>query len=95
MGYTLAGHLVKSGWNVACVDVNVENGKRAASELGPNADFFQANVASYASQASMFQAVWDKWHRLDALCANAGVVDRSSVYILNHRNSVEYVLHCS
>ncbi|KAI7696478.1 hypothetical protein KC353_g17513, partial [Hortaea werneckii] len=53
---------------------------------------FQADVASYASQAAMFKAVWQAWGRIDLLCANAGIVDKSSVYIYNWRGkSVEDV----
>ena len=33
----------------------------------------------------MFQAVWEKWTRLDVLIANAGHVDRGSVYHLGRR----------
>ncbi|KAL2357101.1 hypothetical protein BJ546DRAFT_1058713 [Cryomyces antarcticus] len=58
-------------------------------ELGSHADFFECNVADYDSQADMFQAVWVKHGRIDALCANAGIVDRSSLYILDYRNSEE------
>jgi NAD(P)-dependent dehydrogenase (short-subunit alcohol dehydrogenase family) len=39
------------------------------------------------SQASMFQAVYEKYGRLDALCANAGIVDKSSIFIFEHRGS--------
>lgn len=28
------------------------------------------------SQARAFQEVWDRYGRLDALCANAGIVDK-------------------
>lgn len=28
------------------------------------------------SQAKMYQQIWDKHGRLDALCANAGIVDK-------------------
>lgn len=55
--------------------------------LGPNAAFFHADVSSYASQASAFLAVFKKWQRIDALLANAGIVDRSSIYILGHKNN--------
>lgn len=58
-----------------------------ASSLGPNAAYFHANVASYASQAAAFTAVWERWGRLDALLANAGIVDQSSLYILRHRGA--------
>lgn len=37
----------------------------------------------------MFSSVWSTWGRLDALCANAGIVDRSSVFILNWRGKDE------
>jgi NADP-dependent 3-hydroxy acid dehydrogenase YdfG len=59
---------------------------RSAS-LGPNAAFWEVNVADYDSQARMFNAVFKKWGRIDALLANAGIVDKSSIYILNYRNS--------
>lgn len=32
--------------------------------------------ADVHSQAQMFQEVWDKYGRIDALCANAGIVDK-------------------
>ncbi len=44
-------------------------------------------MASYDSQAKAFAAVWEKWGRIDALLANAGIVDRSSVFILKHRQA--------
>lgn len=90
MGTELATHLVRSGWNVACADIN-KHAEKIAGKLGPAAEFFETNVADYNSQASMFQAVWNKWGRIDVLCANAGVVDRSSVYILKHKNSKKSV----
>lgn len=93
MGASLAERLVQEGWNVACVDINEDQGQQTAEKLGPNAKFFHADVAKYSSQATMFNAVWNEWHRLDALCANAGIVDRSSVYILNHKDSHSYVGH--
>lgn len=34
----------------------------------------------------MFSAVWKAYGRIDVLCANAGIVDKSSVYILNWRS---------
>lgn len=76
---------------VACVDIDPKAGTKLVDDLGSNAKFFQADVASYDSQARMFQQVWDTWGRIDALLANAGIVDRSSIYILGHRNKDEYV----
>lgn len=59
----------------------------SAGQLGKNAAFFKSDVASYDSQAHAFKSVWSRWGRIDALLANAGIVDRSSVYILKHRGA--------
>jgi len=85
MGEALATHFIAKGWNIACVDVQREAGEKLAASLGDNAAFFYANVADYDSQAAMFQAVHDKWGRIDALLANAGIVDKSSLFILDWR----------
>ncbi|KFZ04683.1 hypothetical protein V501_09070 [Pseudogymnoascus sp. VKM F-4519 (FW-2642)] len=85
MGEALATHFATRGWNVACVDVQREAGEKLVASLGDNSAFFYANVADYDSQATVFQAVYNKWGRIDALLANAGIVDKSSLYILDWR----------
>jgi NAD(P)-dependent dehydrogenase (short-subunit alcohol dehydrogenase family) len=35
----------------------------------------------------MFQAVWNKWSRIDVLIANAGGLDKDSKYIFGHRDA--------
>ncbi|KAF2837877.1 15-hydroxyprostaglandin dehydrogenase [Patellaria atrata CBS 101060] len=85
MGLALSRDLVNRGWKVAMADINPN--VELSKELGDKAEFFKCNVADYDSQAEMFQKAWDKFGRIDALCANAGIVDRSSVYILDHRGS--------
>ncbi|KAI0159278.1 hypothetical protein BJ166DRAFT_580126 [Pestalotiopsis sp. NC0098] len=87
MGVALATHFVGKGWSVALFDVNDQGGQEIAESLGPNAAYFHADVSSYDSQASAFLQVYKKWGHIDALLANAGIVDRSSVYILAHRNA--------
>lgn len=89
MGDALARNLISKGWNVACFDVQQAAGEKLVAELGERAHFIKCNIADYADQAKAYQQVWDRWGRLDALLANAGIVDRSSVYILNHRGSKE------
>lgn len=37
----------------------------------------------------MFTSVFQKWGQIDALCANAGIVDRSSIYILDWKDKDE------
>ncbi|KAF2684447.1 NAD(P)-binding protein [Lentithecium fluviatile CBS 122367] len=49
--------------------------------------FVQCDVKSYASQASLFEAVWKRWCRLDVLIANAGCVDRGSHYNFGRRHA--------
>lgn len=89
MGAALSKTLIILGWKVACVDIQSGPGILFAESLGPNASFFHANVASYSSQAAMFTAVWEKWGRIDALCANAGIADKSSLYVLDWRGKDE------
>jgi NAD(P)-dependent dehydrogenase (short-subunit alcohol dehydrogenase family) len=48
--------------------------------------FVYCDVKSFTSQKSLFQKVWEKWSRLDVLIANAGCVDRGSVYNLGRRH---------
>jgi NAD(P)-dependent dehydrogenase (short-subunit alcohol dehydrogenase family) len=90
MGEQLARTLVDKGWRVACVDLNVKGGQKLADELGESAMFIRTDVASYDSQAETFDKVFKTWGRIDALLANAGIPDRSSVYILSHRGKDEY-----
>ena len=74
MGEALARDLVQHGWNVMMADI--QPNAALSLELGENADFSTTNVADYDSQAVTFQKTWDKWGRIDALCANAGIVDK-------------------
>lgn len=90
MGEGLSRDLISKGWAVACVDVQEQAGKALVAELGPNAYFIKCDIADYDDQARMYAEVWQKWGRIDALLANAGIVDRSSIYILDHRNSDRY-----
>ncbi|KAI1607949.1 15-hydroxyprostaglandin dehydrogenase [Exophiala viscosa] len=87
IGEALATELVRRGWRVALVDMNADAGEKLATVLGPDAQFFQCNVASYQDQANMFSRVWETWGQIDALCANAGILDRGSLYIFEHRHS--------
>ncbi|RDW77008.1 hypothetical protein BP6252_05061 [Coleophoma cylindrospora] len=87
MGEALATHLVSKGWLVGCFDLQRGPGEKLVAELGENAVFVEVDVANYDSQARGFEAVFSRWGRIDALLANAGIVDRSSIYILNYRDS--------
>jgi NAD(P)-dependent dehydrogenase (short-subunit alcohol dehydrogenase family) len=74
MGLALSRELVGRGWKVAMADI--QPNAELSKELGDKAEFFKTDVADYDSQAETFQATFNKWGRIDALCANAGIVDR-------------------
>jgi NADP-dependent 3-hydroxy acid dehydrogenase YdfG len=80
MGEALSRHLVSTGWNVAMADIR--QNEALSKELGDKAAFFSTNVADYHSQAKTFQGAWDKWGRIDALLANAGICDKKYVVII-------------
>jgi NAD(P)-dependent dehydrogenase (short-subunit alcohol dehydrogenase family) len=118
MGMALVRDLMQRGWNVALADINEnkpfaeELGQNASFHQCNVADydryvclerkFRSSRSLSFYSQAEMFQSVWDRYGRIDALCANAGIVDKrwssrnilkmnltvgSSIYIFDHRGS--------
>lgn len=74
MGMAITSRLIEKGWNVAIADIKPN--AEFAEQLGDTCTFYKCDVANYDSQAKMFQQVWDKHGRIDALCANAGIVDR-------------------
>lgn len=88
MGIDIAKHLHGKGWKVAIVGRKQAAGDAVVREIDDeaNARFFAAHLEDYASQAAMFKAVWDTWGRIDLLCANAGIVDKSSIYIYGWRS---------
>lgn len=89
MGEALVRDLTADNWNVAIVDLNEKAGGELVEQLKPNVEFFAANVASYDDQAKVFTQVWQKWGRIDAYLASAGIGDRQSIYIFDHRGKDE------
>lgn len=82
IGLALATRLVHKNWRVALLDINQDAGTALAATLGPSTLFIPVDVASYASQSAAFATAFAHFGRLDALCANAGIVDRWSLYDL-------------
>lgn len=76
----------------------VQEGQKLAASLDPEGKttlFAECHVESYESQAAVFKAAWAKWARIDALIANAGIVDKGSRYNFAHRSAaVEDVPPC-
>jgi NAD(P)-dependent dehydrogenase (short-subunit alcohol dehydrogenase family) len=92
--------LHKKGYRVAICDLRKRgrdvdevqektSGEQLADFLdlsGETAIFVECDVRSYTSQKTLFQHVWNKWNRLDVVIANAGCVDRGSIYNFKRRN---------
>jgi NAD(P)-dependent dehydrogenase (short-subunit alcohol dehydrogenase family) len=79
------------GYRIAICDLEekARDGEQLADSLnllGGTAMFVQCDVRSYTSQKELFRQVWIKWKRLDVVIANAGCVDRESVYNFDRRN---------
>lgn len=64
-------------------------GEALAASLGPNALFFQADVAQYESQAKVLREVYRIWGQIDMFIPNAAVVDQSSFYLYDWQRSHE------
>ena len=72
IGFACAKRYIAQGCKVLLVDVKAE-GAAAAAELGPNADFFQADVSDKAQVEAMVASAMTAWGRIDILVNNAGV----------------------
>ncbi|CAK7236331.1 hypothetical protein SBRCBS47491_009601 [Sporothrix bragantina] len=84
MGEAFTRDLVRQGWHVAMLDLRPN--PKIIDDLGDNVSYYKGNVADYDSQAQCFQAAYDRYGRLDLVCLNAGMIDRSSLYILKNKN---------
>ncbi|CAI7608134.1 unnamed protein product [Penicillium pancosmium] len=87
MGIDIATDLFTRGWKVACVGRRREAGEALLKTLpGDNARFFPADVSNYDQYTDVFCEVRKLWGRIDALCANSGIVDTSSIYMYDWKN---------
>ncbi|KAL5337482.1 hypothetical protein BJX70DRAFT_234720 [Aspergillus crustosus] len=88
IGVDLARDLATRGWKVACVGRRREAGEALLKTLpGDNVRFFAADASNYEEYANVFREVRKLWGQIDALCANAGIVDTSSIYIYDSKNN--------
>ena len=96
IGEELSRGLVAKGWKVAGLDLAVQSAaaEELSKELGDAFIFISCDVSNYDELAKAFSKTFEKWGRIDALCSNAGFVDKSSVYLLNRRENTEYVSVC-
>ncbi|KAJ5775875.1 uncharacterized protein N7511_000886 [Penicillium nucicola] len=86
MGIDLVKDLCAKGWRVACVGRRRKAGEALLKDLPQErARFYPADVSNYAQLAEVFRTVYQLWGHIDAVCANAGIVDTSSVYIYDSK----------
>ncbi|MEO1554826.1 MAG: SDR family oxidoreductase [Pseudomonadota bacterium] len=74
IGAACARHLAEEGAQVLLVDRNAEGIAAVASEIGPAARAFAADITSEADMASMAEAALDATGRIDILVAAAGIL---------------------
>jgi short chain dehydrogenase len=89
IGAALRELLIKNGWFVVGLDVSSSHVEEISEEARDSFMFMQCNVTSYDQLAKAFSATFDKLGRIDAFCCNAGIIDKSSVYIYNYRGQRE------
>lgn len=90
IGLDVTNQLLEKGYKVAISGRRARHGEAVAKEIDPEGKrvtFIQCDVASYDSQANLFQQVWNKWGRIDLVVANAGFLDRGSPYNLDRKSA--------
>ena len=72
---------VSEGAHVIMTDVDVENGKRVAAEIGDNTTFYKQDVRDEDGWIALIKQVMSDHGRLDILVNNAGVVEAGTIEI--------------
>ncbi|MGE5704324.1 MAG: SDR family NAD(P)-dependent oxidoreductase [Clostridia bacterium] len=89
IGYATAQRLAQFGVKVMLLDINEEQGKKAAADIeadGGIAEFYQCNVVSQENCRTVVEAIEAKYGRIDVLFNNAGVIRRKTVVELEERD---------
>ena len=75
IGYAVAKAMLQEGMKVAITGRSQETADESAIALGHSDQVIgiEADVRNYGSQQSVVASVLEKWGRLDAMIANAGV----------------------
>tara|TARA_Y100001960_G_scaffold266225_1_gene289723 strand:- start:140 stop:910 length:771 start_codon:yes stop_codon:yes gene_type:complete len=74
LGRATAEQMIAQGAHVVLTDVNEENGRAVAEELGETASFETLDVTQPAAWTRVIQEMFGELGRLDILVNNAGVV---------------------
>ena len=79
LGEANSRRFVSEGATVIMTDVDVENGKRVAAEIGDNAIFYKQDVRDEDGWIALVKRVMADHGRLDILVNNAGVVEAGTI----------------
>ncbi|KIW78572.1 hypothetical protein Z517_08410 [Fonsecaea pedrosoi CBS 271.37] len=85
IGAVLTTYLLQDGWTVVGVDVADSCDPKIAEEFGKSFSYRTCDVSNYDALAETFAQVFAQFGQINAFCSNAGIIDRSSVYIYSHR----------
>jgi len=86
IGLQIAKDLAAKGIVVLVGSRNLENGKKAAAEIGPAAHAVQLDVTDQNSIAAAAQRIEAEFGHLDILVNNAGIQLQKSLEELRKRN---------
>lgn len=79
IGAATARELAARGWTVAATDLDAGSLEGLADDLGPRHACFEADVTDQSSIDKAAQRTVERFGRLDAVIANAGVVNHGTV----------------
>ncbi len=85
MGKAIALALAERGAIVALNDLNLDKVKRVAEEIGKESLPFQADVSNYREVEKMIKNIEEKFHRIDILINNAGVLKPTKFDQINEK----------
>lgn len=90
IGEALTRDFIAQGKQVVGFDIQDDLGKALEQEFGSRFFYIHCDVRKYEEQAAAFQASFNKFGKIDVFCHNAGLIDKSSIYTLQHRGSKGY-----
>jgi 3-oxoacyl-[acyl-carrier protein] reductase len=73
IGRGIARRFGEAGVNVLVVSRTIGDAEKVATEIGPNAQAFAADVSNPDDCAAMAEAAVNRYGSIDILCANAGI----------------------
>ena len=79
IGRATALLLAREGAQVLISDIDVESGQALANEIGSTAMFMRHDAASEAEWNVVFEALRERYGRLDVLVNNAGILLKGSI----------------